>query len=48
VTGSTNDWFDHRQLEARLGRMFEPDEQRAGAAVCIIGETVRREIYGGT
>jgi putative ABC transport system permease protein len=28
--------------------MFADDEQQAGAAVCIIGETVRREIYGGT
>ena len=28
--------------------MFTDDEQTAGAAVCIIGETVRREIYGGT
>ncbi len=30
------------------GRMFADDEQTAGGAVCIIGETVRREIYGGT
>ena len=29
------------------GRIFDADEQRAGAAVCVIGETVRREIYGG-
>jgi putative ABC transport system permease protein len=27
--------------------MFADDEQQAGGAVCIIGETVRREIYGG-
>ena len=27
--------------------MFSDDEQTAGAAVCIIGETVRREIFGG-
>jgi len=30
------------------GRKFEDDEQKAGAAVCIVGETVRRELYGGT
>jgi putative ABC transport system permease protein len=29
------------------GASSRSDEQRAGAAVCIIGETVRREIYGG-
>ena len=28
--------------------MFTDEEQTAGGAVCIIGETVRREIFGGT
>jgi len=48
VTGSTNAWFEAGNWKLASGRLFEPDEQRAGAAVCIIGETVRREIYGGT
>ena len=48
VTGSTNEWFETGNWKLASGRMFEDDEQRAGAAVCIIGETVRREIYGGT
>jgi putative ABC transport system permease protein len=48
VTGSTNDWFVTGNWKLAAGRLFEDDEQRAGAAVCIIGETVRREIYGGT
>jgi putative ABC transport system permease protein len=26
--------------------MFNPAEERAGRAVCVIGETVRRELYG--
>jgi putative ABC transport system permease protein len=30
------------------GRMFSLQEQQAGAAVCAMGETVRRELYGGT
>jgi putative ABC transport system permease protein len=47
VTGSTNDWFAIGNWKLASGRMFEADEQLAGAAVCIIGETVRREIYGG-
>ena len=48
VTGSTNDWFVTGNWKLAAGRLFEDDEQRAGAAVCVIGETVRREIYGGT
>ncbi len=48
VTGSSNAWFDTGNWTLASGRIFDPDEQRAGAAVCVIGETVRREIYGGT
>ena len=48
VTGSSNSWFGTGNWKLSSGRPFEDDEQRAGAAVCIIGETVRREIYGGT
>jgi putative ABC transport system permease protein len=48
VVGSTNAWFETGNWKLGSGRMFEDDEQKAGAAVCIIGETVRREIYGGT
>ena len=47
VNGTTNDWFETGNWKLAQGRLFEPDEQLAGAAVCIIGETVRREIYGG-
>jgi putative ABC transport system permease protein len=48
VTGSTNAWFDTGNWKLAAGRIFTDEEQQAGAAVCIIGETVRREIYGGT
>ena len=47
VTGSSNDWFETGNWKLSQGRRFEPDEQRAGAAVCIVGETVRRELFGG-
>jgi putative ABC transport system permease protein len=47
VTGSSNEWFVTGNWKLASGRIFDPDEQRAGAAVCVIGETVRREIYGG-
>jgi putative ABC transport system permease protein len=47
VNGSTNDWFETGNWKLASGRIFELEEQVAGAAVCVIGETVRREIYGG-
>jgi len=48
VTGSTSNWFQIGNWTLASGRIFADDEQLAGAAVCIIGETVRREIFGGT
>ncbi len=48
VIGSSNAWFDTGNWKLASGRIFEPDEQLAGAAVCLIGETVRREIFDGT
>jgi putative ABC transport system permease protein len=46
--GTTNDWFETGNWELASGRRFADDEQLAGAAVCIVGETVRRELFGGT
>ena len=48
VIGSSNAWFAIGNWKLATGRIFSDDEQTAGAAVCIIGESVRREIYGGT
>ncbi len=48
VTGSTNAWFTTGNWKLAQGRSFEPDEQTAGAAVCVIGETVRRELFGAS
>jgi len=48
VTGSTNRWFETGNWKLASGRLFTDEEQTAGSAVCIIGETVRREIYGAT
>jgi putative ABC transport system permease protein len=47
VTGSSNAWFEAGNWKLASGRIFSDDEQSAGAAVCIVGETVRREIFGG-
>ena len=46
VVGSTNAWLRTGNWALGSGREFTDDELRAGAAVCIIGETVRRELYG--
>jgi putative ABC transport system permease protein len=48
VVGSTNAWFDTGNWQLAGGRRFAEDEQLGGLAVCILGETVRREIFGGT
>ena len=48
VTGSTNAWFDTGNWKLASGRIFDDAEQDGGAAVCIVGETVRRELYGGS
>ncbi|MES2879602.1 MAG: ABC transporter permease [Pseudomonadota bacterium] len=46
VIGSTNNWLVTGNWKLGDGREFSDDELRAGAAVCMIGETVRRELYG--
>ncbi len=48
VIGSTNAWLETGNWKVGQGREFSDDEQRAGAAVCLIGETVRRELFGST
>ncbi len=46
VVGSTNDYFTTNNWTLAEGRLFEDTELRAGSAVCVIGATVRRELYG--
>lgn len=46
IIGSTNAWLQTGNWTLRSGREFTNDELRAGAATCVIGETVRRELYG--
>jgi putative ABC transport system permease protein len=48
VVGSTNAWFDTGNWVMASGRIFSDEEQLGGSAVCIIGESVRREIFGGS
>ena len=46
IIGSTNQYFelDNRPLSA--GRYFETTEERAGSAVCVIGSTIQKEVFG--
>ena len=48
VIGSTNDWLTTGNWKIADGRNFSDDELRAGGAVCLIGQTVQRELYGST
>ena len=45
VTGSNNNWFKTSNWTLASGRLFEDAELLAGSAVCVIGETVRRELF---
>jgi putative ABC transport system permease protein len=48
ITGSTNAWLTIGNWTLAQGREFSDTELRAGASVCIIGETVRRELFGSS
>jgi putative ABC transport system permease protein len=47
ATGSTNDYFPSGNWQLAAGRTFTDAEERAGKAVCVIGETVREKLFGG-
>jgi len=47
VTGTTNAYFAVRAWPLAAGREFMPSELAAGRAVCVIGATVQRELFGG-
>ena len=46
VTGTTNDFLLTRDWPLSIGRQFTTGELKAGKAVCIIGNTVRDELFG--
>ena len=46
VSGTTNDYFISGNWKIAAGRQFSDDEERAGKAVCVIGNTVRKELFG--
>ena len=46
INGSTNAYFSAANWTLAEGRLFEEDEEMAGKAVCVIGDTVRKQLYG--
>ena len=46
VNGITNEFFKVRNWTVQAGRQFLDSELRAGKAVCLIGATVRKELFG--
>jgi putative ABC transport system permease protein len=46
ITGSTIDYFAASSWRLRSGRTFAETEERAGKAVCVIGQTVRKKLFG--
>jgi putative ABC transport system permease protein len=47
ITGTTNQYFKAGNWTFETGRPFSESEMRSGKAVCILGETVRKELFGG-
>jgi putative ABC transport system permease protein len=46
ITGTTPSYFEIGKWALSEGRLFTELDIRSGAAVCIIGETVRRQLFG--
>ncbi len=47
VTATTNDYLKIGSRSIQSGRLFTESELRAGAAICIMGETARQKLFGG-
>ena len=45
VTGTTRDGIAIQAMKVTAGRVFTAGEEAAGKAVCIIGETVRKNLF---
>ncbi len=46
IDGTTNAYLRSRSWELSDGREFSPAEILGGKSVCMVGQTVRRELYG--
>ena len=48
VNGTSNAYFTAGNWKIDAGRQFEDDEEAAGKAVCVIGATVKKQLFGST
>jgi putative ABC transport system permease protein len=46
ITAASEEYLMTRQWRLGAGRTFSPSEQRSGASVCVIGQTVRQKLFG--
>jgi putative ABC transport system permease protein len=47
ATGTTSDWFTVQDWVIAEGRPFTEGEIRSGTSVCVIGDTIVRELFAG-
>ena len=47
ITGSTIDFFSINKWSIESGRFFDERDLLNASAVCVIGTTVRKELFGG-
>lgn len=48
LTGTTGDYFAAQQWALESGRYFNETEEDAGKSVCVIGQTVKNQLFGST
>jgi macrolide transport system ATP-binding/permease protein len=46
IQGTTSNYFPVRDWQPALGRIFTDSEEKAGAAVCLLGQTVANNLFG--
>jgi putative ABC transport system permease protein len=47
INGTTLDYFTVQPWDLTAGRLWTPQEEQAGKAVCVIGNTVRQNLFRG-
>ena len=48
IFGVTPEYIDVRQWELAAGRLFDTTDMAGATKVCLIGQTVARQLFGGT
>ena len=47
ISAGTEEFFFVNNRKLKLGRLFSANEVSSGAAVCVIGETIKEKLFGG-